>query len=465
MTILASFAVPHPPIILPEIGQGEEKKIQKTIDAYDTVMKAAADLNPDTLVITSPHAELYLDYFHIAPGSHARGSFAQFRAPQVEIAVDYDTTLASLIADDAREAGIPAGFEGERNPALDHATMIPLYFFRKYKPLDQVRVVRIGLSGFPADVHYKLGQCIRRAVDQLGRRVVFIASGDLSHKLLPEGPYGAVPEGPVFDRACTECLEKGDFLRLLTLDGSLCTRAAECGLRSFWIMTGAWDGVALKSRLLSYEGPFGVGYGVASFYPEGPDPSRQFLLPLLQYQKKQKEERIAHEDPYVKLARLSVETFVKTGEPARLPAQLPDEMRTTRAGAFVSLHLHGQLRGCIGTISPMHSCVAEEILQNGISAATRDPRFPPVQPWELPDLEYNVDVLGKPEPVADAGQLDPKKYGVIVKSSRDERKGLLLPDLDGVDTTAEQISIARQKGNIGAREPIELYRFQVVRHK
>lgn len=465
MTILASFAVPHPPIILPEIGRGEEKKIQKTIDAYDTVMKAAADLNPDTLVITSPHAELYLDYFHIAPGSRGRGDFSQFRAPQVQIAVDYDTTLASLIADDARKAGIPAGFEGERNPALDHATIIPLYFFRKYRPLDQVKVVRIGLSGFPADVHYKLGQCIRRAVDQLGRRVVSIASGDLSHKLLPEGPYGAVPEGPVFDRACTECLEKGDFLRLLTLDDSLCTRAAECGLRSFWIMTGAWDGVALKSRLLSYEGPFGVGYGVASFYPEGPDPSRQFLLPLLQYQKKQKEERIAHEDPYVKLARLSVETFVKTGEPARLPAQLPDEMRTTRAGAFVSLHLHGQLRGCIGTISPVRSCVAEEILQNGISAATRDPRFPPVQPWELSDLEYNVDVLGKPEPVADASQLDPKKYGVIVKSSCDERKGLLLPDLDGVDTTAEQISIARQKGNIGAREPIELYRFQVVRHK
>lgn len=310
MTILASFAVPHPPIILPEIGRGEEKKIQKTIDAYDTVMKAAADLNPDTLVITSPHAELYLDYFHIAPGSRGRGSFAQFRAPQVEIAVDYDTTLASLIADDAQKAGIPAGFEGERNPELDHAIMIPLYFFRKYKPLDQVKVVRIGLSGFPADVHYKLGQCIRRAVDQL-----------------------------------------------------------------------------------------------------------------------------------------------------------PDEMRTTRAGAFVSLHLHGQLRGCIGTISPVRSCVAEEILQNGISAATRDPRFPPVQPWELSDLEYNVDVLGKPEPVADASQLDPKKYGVIVKSSCDERKGLLLPDLDRVDTTAEQISIARQKGNIGVREPIELYRFQVVRHK
>ena len=465
MTILASFAVPHPPIILPEIGRGEEKKIQNTIDACDTVMKAAADLDPDTLVITSPHAELYLDYFHIAPGSHARGDFGQFRAPQTAIDVNYDTTLASLIADEAQKTGIPAGFEGERDPELDHATMSPLYFFRKYKPLDQVKVVRIGLSGFPADVHYKLGQCIQKAADQLGRRVVFIASGDLSHKLLPKGPYGAVPEGPVFDKACTGCLDKGDFLRLLTLDRSLCTRAAECGLRSFWIMAGVWDGMTLQSRLLSYEGPFGVGYGVASFYPKGPDPSRKFLLRLLQYQQEQKEQRIAHEDPYVKLARLSVETFVKTGEPAPLPNNLLPEMRTTRAGAFVSLHLHGQLRGCIGTISPVRSCVAEEILQNGISAATRDPRFPPVQPAELPDLEYNVDVLRAAEPIADASQLDPKKYGVIVKSALDERKGLLLPDLDGVDTVDEQIRIARQKGNIGVKEPIRLYRFQVVRHK
>lgn len=465
MTILASYAVPHPPIILPEVGRGEERKIAATTAAYEAVMKQAAEFQPDTLIITSPHAEMYMDYFHIAPGREAQGNFAQFGASQVEISVQYDRDLAALIADEAEKVGIPAGFEGERNPDLDHGTMIPLYFYRKYGSLEKVRIVRIGLSGMSSAIHYRFGQCIQDAVEKLGRRAVFIASGDLSHKLKEDGPYGYVPEGPVFDRQCTEALGQGDFFRLLTLDHSLCTRAAECGLRSFWIMAGAWDGTAVRFRLLSYEGPFGVGYGVAAFLPGAPDPGRKFLSPLLAAEKKRRAERIAQEDPYVKLARLAVETYVKDREIPSLPEGLPPEMLSARAGAFVSLHLQDQLRGCIGTFLPTQDCLAREILLNGISAATRDPRFPAVQPHELPYLEYNVDVLSTPEPISGADQLDPRKYGLIVKSAQDDRRGLLLPDLDGVDTVADQIAIARQKGNIAATEPIQLFRFQVVRHR
>lgn len=465
MTILASYAVPHPPIILPEVGRGEERKIAATTAAYEAVMKQAAEFQPDTLIITSPHAEMYMDYFHIAPGSRAQGNFAPFQAPQVEIPVQYDQDLASLIANEAKKANIPAGFAGEQNPALDHGTLIPLYFYRKFGSLEKVRIVRIGLSGLSSSMHYGFGQCIQDAVEKLGRRAVFIASGDLSHKLKEDGPYGYVPEGPVFDRQCTEALGQGDFFRLLTLDHSLCTRAAECGLRSFWIMAGAWDGTAVRSRLLSYEGPFGVGYGVAAFLPGAPDPGRKFLSPLLTAEKKRRAERIAREDPYVKLARWAVETYVKKHEIAPLPTDLPPEMFHTRAGAFVSIHLQDQLRGCIGTFLPTQDCLAQEILLNGISAATRDPRFCAVQPHELPYLEYNVDVLSTPEPISGPEQLDPRKYGVIVKSAQDDRRGLLLPDLDGVDTVADQIAIARQKGNIAATEPIQLFRFQVVRHR
>lgn len=464
MTLLASYTLPHPPIILPEVGRGEEKKIQKTIDAYDAAMQDAASLHPDTLIITSPHAELYLDYFHIAPGTHASGDFARFRAPQVQMAASYDTDLVQEIAAAAQKENIPAGTLGEKNPELDHGTMIPLYFFRKYAPLESVKIVRIGLSGLSAQAHYQLGQCIAKAVEKLGRRAVFLASGDLSHKLKPEGPYGFAPEGPVFDRACTEALGSGDFLTLLTLNENTCEKAAECGLRSFWIMAGAWDGWAVQSRLLSYEGPFGVGYGVAAFHPVKPDPGRKFLVPLLQKVSAIRKARRAKEDPYVKLARLSVESIVKNREMAHLPAHLPEEMLHTRAGAFVSLHLHGQLRGCIGTISPVRDCVAKEILYNGVSAATEDPRFAPVRPYELPDLEYSVDVLGKPEPVQNLSELNPKRYGVIVESTLDARRGLLLPDLDGVDTVDDQIAIARQKANIAATEPVKLWRFQVVRH-
>jgi hypothetical protein len=133
-----------------------------------------------------------------------------------------------------------------------------------------------------------------------------------------------------------------------------------------------------------------------------------------------------------------------------------------RAGVFVSLKKYGELRGCIGTFEPTRANVAEEIIANAISSATRDPRFPPVNTAELPHLSYSVDVLTKPEPVESQNELDPKRYGVIVESGG--QRGLLLPDLEGVNTVEEQISICRQKGGILPHEPVKLYRFEVKRY-
>jgi AmmeMemoRadiSam system protein A len=134
-----------------------------------------------------------------------------------------------------------------------------------------------------------------------------------------------------------------------------------------------------------------------------------------------------------------------------------------KAGVFVSIHKKGQLRGCIGTFEPQEPHVAAEVIANAISSATRDPRFPPIAAGELKDLDYSVDVLTKPELVEDESQLDPKKYGVIVECGW--RKGLLLPDLEGVDSVDYQIDICRQKGGIGPDEPVRLYRFEVKRYK
>jgi AmmeMemoRadiSam system protein A len=134
-----------------------------------------------------------------------------------------------------------------------------------------------------------------------------------------------------------------------------------------------------------------------------------------------------------------------------------------KAGVFVSIHKKGDLRGCIGTFEPQEKNVAAEIITNAISSATRDPRFPPVSPEELKDLDYSVDVLTTPELVKDESQLDPKKYGVIVECGW--RKGLLLPDLEGVDSVDYQIDICRQKGGIGPNDPVKLYRFEVKRYK
>ena len=461
MPIPGAIIVPHPPIILPTVGRGEEKAVQSTIDAYHAAARQVADWSPEVLIVTSPHTVMYGDYFHISPGKAAAGDMSAFRAPETRLSVDYDIDLRNEIIRQAEAADLPAGTLGAKDPSLDHGTFLPLYFLQEAGV--RCPILRIGLSGLSPLEHYRLGECIAKAVNTLNRRAVFIASGDLSHKLKPDGPYGFVPEGPIFDKRVTEAMDAGDFLQFLTMDAGLCDRAAECGLRSFQIMAGALDGLAVRPRLLSYEGTFGVGYGVATFTVTGTDESRRFAQKYEQIEHARLEERKAAEDPWVQLARLSLETYVRTGKPlARLPENLPSELTGRAAGAFVSLHLHGQLRGCIGTTSPTTENVALEIVQNAVSACSRDPRFPPVRERELAQLEYSVDVLGAPEPIDSPDALDVKKYGVIVSCGG--RRGLLLPDLDGVDTVGQQIEIARQKGGIHANEPYHLERFEVVRH-
>lgn len=461
MAIVGAIIVPHPPLIIPTVGQGREREVQSTIDAYRTASKQVADWKPEVLIVTSPHQTMYADYFHISPGKGASGDMSAFGAARTRLYAEYDEPLREELIRRAEAVGIRAGTLGERSPALDHGTFVPLYFLRKAGV--SCPILRIGLSGFSPMEHYRLGQCIAQAVDALERRAVFIASGDLSHKLKDDGPYGYAPEGPVFDRRVTQAMSEGDFLRFLTMDPALCDRAAECGLRSFQIMAGALDGLAVESKLLSYEDITGVGYGVATFAVTGTDESRRFGEQCEGLERKRLSERKAAEDPWVRLARLSLETFVKTGKRLeRLPDGLPDEMTGQAAGAFVSLHAHGQLRGCIGTTAPTTESVAWEIVQNAVSACSRDPRFTPVTVSELNSLEYSVDVLGQPEPVSSPTELDVKRYGVIVSCGN--RRGLLLPDLEGVDTVEQQIDIARQKGGISSRDKYTLERFEVVRH-
>ena len=230
-----------------------------------------------------------------------------------------------------------------------------------------------------------------------------------------------------------------------------------------FMLAGALDGLAVAAEQLSYEGPFGVGYGVLSFTPLGADPSRCFEGEYQRLRDAQYAARLAAEDPYVQLARRTIEAFVQGGHRLPLPDELPAEMLQRRAGAFVSLHAHGQLRGCIGTIGPVQENIAQEIRHNAIAAATEDPRFMPVQPDELHDLEYSVDVLGPMEPVASPAELDVKRYGVLV--SKGSRHGLLLPALEGVDTVEQQLDIARRKAGIYPEETgVTLQRFEVVRH-
>lgn len=461
MSILAAFMVPHPPMIVPAVGRGSEAQIMKTTGAYERVAEEIAVLSPDTIIITSPHSVMYADYFHISPGKSARGDFGQFRASQVSFEEEYDTELVAAIDRLAREAGFPAGVMGERERRLDHGTMVPLYFIRRFYAGG--KIVRIGLSGLPLTEHYRLGQMIRDAVESLGRRAVFVASGDLSHKLQDYGPYGYVPEGPQYDERIMDVCGRAAFGELFDFDETFCDRAAECGHRSFVIMAGALDGLSVKAEKLSHEDVTGVGYGICTFHPGEPDDSRHFLDEYLKKAEDKLSAERANEDPYVRLARASVEHYILKHRKMEMPQDLPSELISRRAGAFVSIHEHGKLRGCIGTISPVRDCLAQEIIDNAVSASTRDPRFDPIRAGELKWLEISVDVLGDPEPVSSPDELDVKRYGVIVTKGR--KRGLLLPDLDGVDTVEEQISIAKSKAGIADWDKkVELQRFEVVRH-
>lgn len=461
MSMLGAIITPHPPVLLPEVGGGREREIAATDRAMRTAAETVAAWQPDVIIVSSPHTILYRDYFHIAPGDGAVGDTGRFGAPEVRIQASYDTLLREEIIRRAEAEGLHAGTLGQRDPELDHGVLIPLYYLRKAGV--RCPIVRMGLSGFSPLDHYRLGKCVQDAVNALGRRAVFLASGDLSHKLKADGPYGYAPEGPQFDDAVTRTMASGDFLEFLTIDPALCERAAECGLRSFQMMAGALDGLAVEPQLLSHEGTFGVGYAIALFPVTGRNDSRCYEKDYLLAKNDRLATRKANEDPWVKLARRSLETYVKTGQRlTSLPEDLPAEMTTQQAGAFVSLHKNGQLRGCIGTIAPTCENLAWEIVQNAVSACSRDPRFSPVRPDELDELEYSVDVLGAPEPVDSPAALDPKTYGVIVSCGG--RRGLLLPDLDGVDSVEAQLSIALQKGGIRENEPYKIERFKVVRH-
>ncbi|MCR5222859.1 MAG: AmmeMemoRadiSam system protein A [Lachnospiraceae bacterium] len=456
MPILAAFMVPHPPMIVPMIGRGNEEQVRDTIRSYERVADEIASLRPETIILTSPHATMYADYFHISPGRGAKGSFASFGVPMISFSETYDEEVTRRIEKMAGDWHIPAGTLGERDPMLDHGTMVPLWFIRqKY---NDFKLVRIGLSGLPLADHYKLGMLIREVVEATGRKAVFVASGDLSHKLQDYGPYGFAPEGPQYDEKIMDVCRRAAFGEMLDFDEVFCEKAAECGHRSFVIMAGALDAQRVEATVLSHEDVTGVGYGVCTFYPKGPDEDRHFLD---RYLKKWRKEQMG--DAYVMLAKKSLESYILRDEKIDVPKGLPEEMLNSRAGAFVSIHKFGKLRGCIGTILPTTDCVAEEIIENAISASTRDPRFDPIEPEELQYLEINVDVLSEPEEIASMDELDVKKYGVIVSSGY--KRGLLLPDLDGVDTVEEQVSIAMQKGGISPGEKISLQRFEVIRHR
>ena len=460
MSLKATYIVPHPPLILPEIGKGSERSIKKTIESYHAVAKEIALIKPQTIIIISPHALAYSDCFSISSSPRYKGSFHRFGVNSVGFEVKNDLALSDAIIKNAIIKKIDVFSFPSKLDELDHGVMVPLYFLKQY--YFDFDLVVIPLSGLSIESHYQLGQAIQETIQQQSKQIVIIASGDLSHKLTLDGPYGFCQEGPIYDQMMTDAMAKGDFFQFLTIDESLYSKAADCGRKSFVMMAGALDCYTVSPKLFSYEGPFGVGYAVASYHPSNQDSSRCLLPNYHAWQDKLMNQSRLNEDPYVALARKSLEYYLENKKALPLPQNLPQDLTNEKAGVFVSLKIDHELRGCIGTISPTTSSIALEIIQNAVSAGINDPRFVPVELSELKKIVYSVDVLGEATLVHDIIESDPKIYGVIVKYN--QKTGLLLPNLEGVDTVEEQLSIALKKANIRHSDPYSIYRFLVTRH-
>jgi MEMO1 family protein len=455
---ILGIIAPHPPIMVRAVGGSRSEVTSASIEAMHTAAAALARFSPDTLVVISPHTPALSDAFTVDTSAHTGGSLADFGAARSTISARTDVDFAEALLEALDAAGIPAVSRTThprlRPGSLDHGVLVPLSFLDADGSFP---LVNLSLSGLSLEHHQRLGAVVAEVARSLGRRTAFLASGDLSHRLTPDAPAGYSPRGQEFDELVADHVRRSDLDGLVLMDGSLADAAGECGLRSLVTLSGVLPGA--PARLLAYEGPWGVGYltalvGDANEASDTDDP----VLTEAAGRKGGTAGDDEHE--IVRLARSAIaDRIVRGVEP--VPKHLGDPSLPSRAGVFVSLHLEGTLRGCIGTIEPALPTLAEEVVRNALQAATSDPRFPPVSPEEVPRLEIKVDVLHAPEGCSFA-DLDPKSYGVIL--SRGWRRGLLLPDLEGVETPAQQIDIARRKAGISHDEPCELERFRVDRY-
>jgi AmmeMemoRadiSam system protein A/AmmeMemoRadiSam system protein B len=452
--IVFAGIAPHPPIMVPEVGREAIAEVRGSIEAMREFTARIIASGAETVVIISPHAPLEARAFVAYQEEELHGDFANFRAPEASVAAPLDEELLAEIARAAASESLEV--VGLRGHELDHGTTVPLYFLQRNGWRGPV--VALGYTFLSNEAHLHFGNCIRRAAERTGRRVAFVASGDLSHRLKPEAPAGYQPQAHLFDEEIVESVRKGVPQRIIDIDQNLRKLAGECGYRSLLVALGVAEGVMSACEVLHYEAPFGVGYLTAQ-------------IALAHEEQREKREELeelrvseASGTELPALARRAVETFVGAGKVLERPPALVG-MLGRRAACFVSLKTRaGELRGCIGTIQPLKATLVEELIANAVSAATHDPRFAPVEAAELPDLVYSVDVLHEPEE-AEFDQLDPKDYGVIVEDEAGAYRGLLLPDLKGVETARQQVEIAARKAGIPQGTPLRLWRFRVERFR
>ncbi|MGH9828720.1 MAG: AmmeMemoRadiSam system protein A, partial [Blastocatellia bacterium] len=443
---------------VPEVGGDRIAEVAESQRALRSFSQQLIRSKPDTVVLISPHSPLDSGSFLARSTAELSGDFGEFRASKVRLRFPNDLELLKSI--EAAAADVELHVKEIRGEyPLDHGAMVPLYYLVEAGWTGPVVV--LSFTMLSNEKHLAFGGVLKEASARANRKIALVASGDLSHRLIVGGPYEYEPTAHEFDEQVVQAIAEGQPSGVLNIDPGLRERAGECGYRSIVIALGAVGDEMKDSRVLSYEGPFGVGYMVAVLKP-CQDP----VVPFARFTRSQE---ILKMDPPPTdispqaLARMAVEEYIGNG--IRIPGPLePEGLLAERAGAFVTLrHIQGDLRGCIGTVSATCDNLAEEIIQNAISAATRDPRFREVRASELSELVYGVDVLSEPEDISGLKDLDSSLYGVIIEANDESRRGLLLPRIEGIDTAEQQWEAVHHKAGIKLGSPVRVQRFQVRR--
>lgn len=429
---LWACVVPHPPILVPDVGKGREREAAVTLEGFRSLARELEGDEPEVLVVLSPHAPRRRG-FTILAGPRYLGNLGTFGAPRISL--EYTGASEWSWMHDLLSGRLPVSVLQSEEVPLDHGALVPLAMLQP--SLRSSRLILANPSGLTHQDALQAGRLLRQFPP--GGRWALVASGDLSHRLAADGPYGLHPDGAVFDRAVCEALKTATPAPVQALSEQIIDNAGQCGLQSLMIFLGLTGGDPVA--LHSYEAPFGVGYATASW--------RNLPIPVF----------LAREN--LKMLLSTDRAMDVTDARKRFAGNL---LWGKSRGCFVTLKTRqGRLRGCIGTLSPVTPSLGEEILRNSVLAARGDPRFPPVVKEEWGSLSVSVDVLGPLERVETEAALDPVKWGVVVV--RGDRKGVLLPDLPGVDTVARQVAIAREKAGIAAGLECQLFRFAVMRYQ
>ena len=259
---------PHPPIIIPEIGRGEIKKVSKTVEGMKVLSSRIRDASPDLLIIITPHGQIMREGPAILDMDELIGDFGQFGYSGIQLKMRTDRELIELIKEESMPGGPKPVLISDKDyllrsgKVLDHGAMVPLYYLQQ-EGLDLPGLhVTIGFQ--PLNELYRFGSNLAGVLEKRGGRAAVVASGDLSHRLIPGAPAGFNERGAEFDRTIVNLLQESRVEDILNLDQDLIEQAGECGLRPFAIALGMLEGEKINSDIISYEGPFGVGYLVAS---------------------------------------------------------------------------------------------------------------------------------------------------------------------------------------------------------